>query len=294
METIRPFKQTTLRHPSRICHAPDPSCAFHRTTSGIESRKLMVSMRRRSRMTCRACNGLAFLACVWRASTGTKPARMSPVSTRSVGIKVYLADIFSCADGANTAGTRSRKVSIDREVLSAFPCVTVETFERMFMMGFLRDVFGRDCPHPREHVARSCQLRGDGTWNKWRGPALRGEVAVYAAKARRRSIDQRARRGKLSLLSNPALPVSFLLLLLRNRDVSIMLSRQPPLLVLPRFRAAELLIFARQLPARTSRLTVQLGWRKAAVGATAQSHDGSYSLSEHRRGTCSHRGGVST
>lgn len=28
-----------------------------------------------------------------------------------------------------------------------------------------------------------------GSWNKWRGPALRGEAAVYAAKARRNSID---------------------------------------------------------------------------------------------------------
>jgi hypothetical protein len=28
-----------------------------------------------------------------------------------------------------------------------------------------------------------------GSWNKWRGPALRGEDAVYAAKACRNSID---------------------------------------------------------------------------------------------------------
>jgi hypothetical protein len=28
-----------------------------------------------------------------------------------------------------------------------------------------------------------------GPWNKWRGPALRGEDAVYAAKARSRSLD---------------------------------------------------------------------------------------------------------
>src|ERR1700688_2115156 len=75
------------------------------------------------------------------------------------------------------------------------------------------DVLGRDCPHFEEHVAHSCQLRGDGSWNKWRGPALRGEVAVYAAKAHRPSIDQRARRGKLPRVSNPALLVPFLLLL---------------------------------------------------------------------------------
>src|ERR1700675_4442640 len=67
------------------------------------------------------------------------------------------------------------------------------------------DVLGRDCPHLEEHVAHSCQLRGDGSWNKWRGPALRGEVTVYAAKARRHSIDQRARCVRVGNYSNPAL-----------------------------------------------------------------------------------------
>jgi hypothetical protein len=70
--------------------------------------------------------------------------------------------------------------------------------------------FGRDCPHLKEHVAHSCQLRGDGSWDKWRGPALRGEVAVYAAKARRHSIDQRARRVMLgSPVNPPSLVFSF-------------------------------------------------------------------------------------
>src|ERR1700722_315496 len=65
--------------------------------------------------------------------------------------------------------------------------------------------FGRDCPHLKEHVAHSCQLRGDGSWDKWRGPALRGEVAVYAAKARRHSIDQRARRVRVTTTEIPPL-----------------------------------------------------------------------------------------
>jgi hypothetical protein len=55
---------------------------------------------------------------------------------------VYLADIFSCADGANTAGTRSRRVSIDREVLNAFPCVAVEKPERVFMMDSFKMYLG--------------------------------------------------------------------------------------------------------------------------------------------------------
>jgi hypothetical protein len=29
-----------------------------------------------------------------------------------------------------------------------------------------------------------------GPWNKWRGPALRGEEAVYAAKAGRRTLER--------------------------------------------------------------------------------------------------------
>ena len=39
-------------------------------------------------------------------------------------------------------------------------------------------------------TARAVVNRGVmGAWNKWRGPALRGEAAVYAAKAGRNSID---------------------------------------------------------------------------------------------------------
>src|ERR1700722_7217197 len=44
-----------------------------------------------------------------------------------------------------------------------------------------------------------------GSWNKWRGPALRGEVAFYAAKARRDSIDREHRRGTLKGFNNAAL-----------------------------------------------------------------------------------------
>src|ERR1700722_10506461 len=85
--------------------------------------------------------------------------------------------------------------------------------------------FGRDCPHLKEHVAHSCQLRGDGSWNKWRGPALRGEVAVYAAKARRRSIDQRARRVRVSTTEIPpslrlrSLPDAFVRQSLHQRTI---------------------------------------------------------------------------
>jgi len=43
-----------------------------------------------------------------------------------------------------------------------------------------------------------------GSWNKWRGPAPRGEAAVYAAKARRNSIDS-AHDVVAWVLSNPAL-----------------------------------------------------------------------------------------
>ena len=63
-----------------------------------------------------------------------------------------------------------------------------------------------------KNTARTAdQLRGEGSWNKWRGPALRGEVAVYAAKATRRSIDQRARCVRVTTteilpLSLPDLP----------------------------------------------------------------------------------------
>jgi hypothetical protein len=39
------------------------------------------------------------------------------------------------------------------------------------------------------HGAAELSNESDETWNKWRGPALRGERAVYAAKARRLSID---------------------------------------------------------------------------------------------------------
>src|SRR3984957_8914536 len=129
---------------------------------------------------------------------------MSPVSTLSVGINVYLADTFSCADGANTAGTRSRNVSIDSEALNALPRVTVANLERLSMMDSSRCSWA-GLPASRGTRRAQLSIEGDGSWNKWRGPALRGEVAVYAAKARRHSIDQRARRVRVTTTEIPPL-----------------------------------------------------------------------------------------
>jgi hypothetical protein len=51
----------------------------------------------------------------------------------------------------------------------------------------------------------------------------------------------------------------------RNQDFSKMLSRRPLRLVLPRFRAAELHIFTRRLPANTGSSMHGTGFSEAAV-----------------------------
>src|SRR5688572_13041232 len=49
------------------------------------------------------------------------------------------------------------------------------------------------------------QVRGAGSWNKWRGPASSRGGAVYAAKARQLFACARARRDTVTRLGNPAL-----------------------------------------------------------------------------------------
>src|SRR5688500_15314853 len=52
------------------------------------------------------------------------------------------------------------------------------------------------------------QVRGAGSWNKWRGPASSRGGAVYAAKARQLFACARARRDTVTRFGNPALFVS--------------------------------------------------------------------------------------
>jgi hypothetical protein len=42
---------------------------------------------------------------------------------------------------------------------------------------------GRDCPERPHHDARSGQWIGGGSWNKWRGPASRGEAPFMPRKS---------------------------------------------------------------------------------------------------------------
>jgi len=68
---------------------------------------------------------------------------------------------------------------------------------------------GRDCPRLRHHGARSGQSKRTGRGINGGDPRLRGEPAVYAAKARRVSIDRE--HGVIRWQSRVSRPSSLLL-----------------------------------------------------------------------------------
>ena len=67
---------------------------------------------------------------------------MSLSTTRLLGMKVYLGDTRSCAQGANTAGACSRSASRDRWRPNTLSCDGIERSEMAFMVGILESLLG--------------------------------------------------------------------------------------------------------------------------------------------------------
>jgi hypothetical protein len=57
------------------------------------------------------------------------------------------------------------------------------------MIGLLEIFLGGIARISKAAARTAVKRAATGAWNKWRGPALRGEAAVYAAKARCGALD---------------------------------------------------------------------------------------------------------